>query len=130
MHTFQYANGNGSAYDYRAVILYCKANFFACLPVKTCRICPAPPTWEYIRPPVALRNTKLRSDNLKRSTDAAHTKLSRCHRTLTSAWFSCRRPHWVICGWTEVLLSPRAGHRAPNAASVLVTPICRSVIRL
>ena len=34
-----------------------------------------------------------------------------------------------FCGWTEVSLSPRAGHRAPTAASVLVTPICRSVIR-
>ncbi len=62
---------------------------------RICRICPAP-DYQSINTLGSIsdcrlasrRNTKLRGDNPKRSTDAAPIKLLRHHRTLTSTWFS------------------------------------------
>ena len=83
------------------------------MPVKTCRICPAPPTkLERSRPEGIFQTT---------AQHCGVMGLSPQHGSHEAA------PIALDCGWTEVSLSPCTGHRAPAATQVSGAAVSRSV---
>ena len=97
---------------HRAVSLYCNSEFLRLFACKKLSYLPRTPDSQSIN---ALGNI---SDCCRHSIMG----LSPRHGSHAAAPITCS------CGWTEVSLSPCAGHRAPTATSVLRACPYRSVI--